>query len=328
MIPRRNVLSLVCLAAVAAPRPAAGDLPEVVDRASGSVVGIEVAPADVRPPALNRFGVGFVVDPGGHVVTTAAIVGGARTVRVRLDDGRRLDARVVGVDLAFDLAVLELAAARPPAFPLGRADLARLGEPVATVTRASDGRVVVRSGVLSARGGRAAPILDDDLQPDFDLDPTFLGAPLLDGAGRVLGLLTARPAPALGPPRRRVPVPGALRLAAVPIDVVSEAVRQILERGHVDWPWLGMAVQEVPPSGAGGVARLAVFAVDPGSPAAAAAVAPGDLVLSLDGRRVRRIADVQRAVLARRVGQHLSVVIERAGQSQTLDLVAQARPGQ
>jgi S1-C subfamily serine protease len=335
---RRNVLSLVSLAALAVPASAAADLPEVVDRAAGSVVGIEVAPADVRPAALNRSGVGFVVDQNGHVVTTAAVVGGAETVRVRLDDGRRLDARVVGVDTAFGVAVIELAA-RPPAFPLGRADLARLGEPVATVTRAGDGRVAVRAGILSARGGRGAPVLDDHLQVDFDLDASFLGAPLLDGAGRVLGLFTVRagtpPHPnelrssgTPGPPRRRgVTDLGATRLAAVPMDVVSEAVRQILERGHVDWPWLGMALQEVAPSGAGGVARVEVVAADPGSPAAAGGVAPGDLVLSVDGRRVRRVADVQRAILLRRAGQHVTLVVERSGQSQTLDVVAQARPG-
>lgn len=326
----RWVFSLAGLAGLALPAGAAADLPEVVDRAAGSVVGIEVTPADVRPAALHRFGVGFVFDPNGHVVTTMATVGGAEAVQVRLDDGRRVDARVVGTDPVFGIAVLEVGT-RAPAFPLGRADLARLGEPVAAVTRAADGRVVVRAGILSARGGAggASPVLDDDLHVDFDLDPSFAGAPLLDAAGRVLGLCTGRATPPPGPARRRgaagIRMVLGTRLTAIPVDAISEAVRQIVERGHVDWPWLGLVVQEAPVSG--GAARVEVATLPPGSPAATGGVAPGDLVVSIDGRRVRRIADVQRAVLARRIGQHVALIVERGGRSQTLDLVVQARPG-
>jgi putative serine protease PepD len=326
-VPSLAGFSLLGVAALAAGRPAAADLPEVVDRAAGSVLLVEVTPADARPPALDRTGPGFVIDPNGHVVTASALVSGARAVRVRTEDGRRVDARVIGADETFGLAVLGVEG-RPSSFPLGRADLARLGEPVSSVTRTPDGRLSARAGVLSSRGGTGSAVIDDDLTVDFPLDDTFVGAPLLDAAGRVLGMFTVRPQPAppAGPTRRgRAVAITIVRgrvdtvLAAVPIDVVSEAVRQILERGRVDWPWVGVTLRMT-----GG--RVEVATVAPGAAAGTAGVAGGDVVTTVDGRRVRTVADVQRAILIRRVGQRVSFVVERAGQSRTFDLVLEARP--
>ena len=324
--PSGRRIIVATLALTFAPAIVGASLPEIVDRASGSVVAIEVRPADARPPVLNRFGVGMVFDPTGHVVTTASLIVGAQTIVVRLEDGRQLPARVLGTDAAFDLAVLEVAA-RPPALPLGRGDLARLGESVSAITRTPDGNVIVRTGILSARGGIGALLLDDDLVPDPALDLRFAGAPLLDAGGRALGLVAVRspglptpPSTRRGPSVARSRAAPAPQAAAVPIDIVGEAVRQILERGQVDWPWLGLGLRSAPGS------RLEVAATEPGSPAAGAGLAEGDVVVSLDGRRVRSIADVQRIVLTRRIGQRMMLLTSRGGAPRSVEVVTQARP--
>jgi len=320
---------LVVLATVVAPAAARASLPEIVDRAAGSVVSLEVAPAGARAAGGHRFGAGWVFDPAGHIVSSAKLVGGASSVVVRLQDGRQLPARVLGTDAAFDLAVLD-AGARLPALPIGRGDLARLGESVSAITRTADGNVVVRAGILSARGGTGAPLLDDDLLPDPALDGSFVGAPLLDGAGRALGLVALRaPARPATAPRRALGAAAFARLgsasepplAAVPVDVVSEAVRQILDGGHVQWPWLGLGLRTAADN------RLEVASTEPASPAAGADLAPGDVVVSLQGRRVRSIADVQRIVLTHRVGSSMALVTSRGGATRSVDVVTQAHPG-
>jgi putative serine protease PepD len=177
-------------AGVAPASPAAGGIADVAAGVLPSVVSVEV-----RSASGSATGSGFVVDGLGHVVTNAHVVSGARQVQLALSDGRRLAAETVGADPASDIAVLRVVGApAPPPLPLGRSADLRVGDTVLAVGSPLGLSGSVTAGIVSAvdraadiGSGAAAPAV----QTDASINPGNSGGPLVDAAGRVVGVNTA-----------------------------------------------------------------------------------------------------------------------------------------
>jgi putative serine protease PepD len=174
-------------AAAAAARPA-GSLAQVAQRVLPSVVSVQV-----RSASSGGTGSGFVLDADGHLLTNAHVVGGAQRISVIDSTGRLRAAEVVGVDASTDLAVLRVAGGGLPPVTLGRsADLA-VGDPVLAVGSPLGLSGTVTAGIVSATdrevrfgdGRRSTAV-----QTDASINPGNSGGPLVDGAGRVVGVNT------------------------------------------------------------------------------------------------------------------------------------------
>jgi putative serine protease PepD len=195
--------------------PGAG-LADVAAGVLPSVVSIEV-----RGTRGSGTGSGFVLDDRGHVLTNAHVVSGSGQVRVAFADGRRSTAEVVGTDTATDIAVLRVPGGTPPPLPLGVSADLRVGEAVLAVGSPLGLSGTVTSGIVSAldrepRRGAAT------IQTDAPINPGNSGGPLLDAAGRVVGINTS--IASLGS--------GNIGIGfAVPVDRAAAVAERLLARG-------------------------------------------------------------------------------------------------
>ncbi|MFN2432707.1 MAG: trypsin-like peptidase domain-containing protein [Gemmatimonadota bacterium] len=284
-----------------------------------------------QPRPVQSLGSGFVVSADGFVVTNEHVVQGAESVRVTLMDGREFPAEVVAGDAATDLAVLRIPAADVPVAPLGRsADLLigewaiAIGNPFAPLL--ADGSPSVTVGVISAlhRDVRPVPgqaqIWTDMIQTDASINPGNSGGPLVNAAGEVIGVnsfILSRSGGSIGIG------------FAIPIDRARRIVDDLVRYGEVRLSWLGIHVADIPPGGsASGLEdpQVRVTRVDPGSPADAAGVRPGEGLLSAAGRRVLSELDWQGRQLEFRAGQPLDLELVREGARRALRVSPAADP--
>jgi putative serine protease PepD len=199
----------------------AGPLDSAAAAVLPSVVSVEV-----RSAREAGTGSGFVIDRDGHIMTNAHVVGAGGTVEVVYSDGRRVPASVVGTDTATDVAVLRVAAAgAPPALTLRTPDDLRVGEAVLAVGSPLGLSGTVTAGIVSAVD-RMTGLGDERnrqsaIQTDAPINPGNSGGPLVDTAGRVVGMNTA--IASLGP--------GNIGIGfAIPADRAADVARQIIAR--------------------------------------------------------------------------------------------------
>ncbi|MCE3004641.1 MAG: trypsin-like peptidase domain-containing protein, partial [Xanthomonadaceae bacterium] len=269
------------------------------------------APGPVGPRHAQAAGSGFVVDPAGWIVTNRHVVADATTITVTLQDGRHFDATVKGEDEKTDLALLKVDVPQPlPAVAFGDAESARIGDWVIAIGNPFGLGGTATAGIISARGRdiRSGPY-DDYLQIDAPINQGNSGGPVFDETGRVIGVNTAIFSPNGG----NVGIG-----FAIPADTVRDVVAQLREHGRVERGWLGVEIQAVTDEIAQGLgldaARGAlVAAVEPGSPAAAAGLAPGDVVTAFAGVPVAEVRDLTRAVARAADGERASIEVWRDG---------------
>ena len=301
---------------------------EIFERASPSVVFIST-----RQRVRNAWtrevmsvprgnGSGFVWDDRGHVVTNNHVIEGVSEATVRLNDGRSYKAVLVGRSPAYDLAVLRINVAfdRPPPVPVGTSDDLRVGQKVFAIGNPFGLDYSLTSGLVSALD---RSIRDDDggliehlIQTDAAINPGNSGGPLLDSAGRLIGINTAIYSPS-----------GAYAGIgfAVPVDSVNRVVPQLIAKGRYQRPALGISVDTdvnralTSRLGVGGVV---VLQVHPESAAEAAGlrgtvidedgnVIPGDVITALADRPINDIDDLLDTLERHRAGDRVSVTILR-----------------
>ena len=268
-------------------------------------------------------GSGFIWDGEGHVVTNNHVVAEASGAQVRLNDGRDYPAALVGTSPAHDLAVLRIAVKerQPPALPLGTSANLRVGQKVFAIGNPFGLDWSLTTGVVSALN-RSLPggggEIQDLVQTDAAINPGNSGGPLLDSAGRLIGVNTAIFSPS-----------GAYAGVgfAVPVDTVNRVVPQLISRGRYTRPVLGVSVDAGlnemmhRQTGARGVA---IAAVERGSPAAEAGlraaridrsggVVPGDLIVAVDGRPVAEPSELIARLDERKVGEVVKLRVLRDG---------------
>src|SRR5919197_814367 len=282
----------------------------VAERLSPSVANLRVR---------RGGGSAVVITPDGFMLTSAHVVARARGGRASFVDGRELEFEVVGSDALSDLAVLRADGGELHPAELGSAEALRVGQLVVAIGNPHGFTGSVTAGVVSAlgrslptRSGANVRVVDNVIQTDAALNPGNSGGALADSRGRVVGINTAVAGIGLG--------------LAVPIDDHSRRILgSLMHDGRVRRAFLGVVggSRPLPPRLAGEVGRrqgLEVVQLLDGSPAAAAGVRPGDLILDLDGRPIEGVGDLQRLLDGDAVGRRMDVRVARDGRLLELGL--------
>jgi S1-C subfamily serine protease len=283
-----------------------------------------VGPAVVHITASSKkgpagTGSGVIFAPDGYVLTNSHVVAGATKVQATLTDGQRLAAEIVGQDPATDLAVLRLAGAGLPPAAFGKSSKLKVGQLVVAIGNPMGFQATVTAGIVSALGRTLrAPngrLIESVIQTDAPLNPGNSGGPLVDGAGRVVGINTAMIGRAQG------------LCFAIGIDTAVDVVAQLMLSGRVKRSRLGVAAQTITLD-----ARLArrlhradnavmiAEAVD-GGPAARAGLAKGDVILEFAGAEIASVDDMHRLLTEDRAGAPAEAVVLRQAKIETLTLV-------
>ncbi len=282
----------------------------------------------------QQSGTGFIWDRAGHVVTNNHVVQGASRVSIRLSTGEIAPASIVGLAPNYDLAVLRLGRLRepPPPIAIGSSSDLRVGQATYAIGNPFGLDQTLTTGIVSAvkrrlptSEGREIP---DAIQTDAAINPGNSGGPLLDSAGRIIGVNTAIFSPS-----------GASAGIgfAIPIDVVNRVVPQLIATGRVPTPGLGILAGNEAAAARLGITGVVVGRVVPGSPAARAGLRPvdprtgqiGDVIVGLNGQRVQRLSDLIAALAGQAIGETVQVAVDRGGREVTVPVQVEdvGRPG-
>lgn len=267
------------------------------------------APSEPQTERVST-GSGVIVDASGIVVTNQHVIVGGDTIRVQLSDHREFEARLVGGDSDFDLAVLKLEGAKDlPFVPIGSDDSILIGETVIAIGNPYGLDHTVTTGVVSAQGRTLqtqGAVYQDIVQTDASINPGNSGGPLLDIRGRLIGINTAihRDAQGIG--------------FAIPIWRVRNVVDQILTHGSVLPTWIGVEVQNLTSElavhfGVRPGSGVLVRGVENGSPAARSTIRTGDIITRVQGERVSNTADYDRRVRGLAAGERLRLQLLTEG---------------
>ena len=257
-------------------------------------------------------GSGVIFTPDGYVLTNSHVVAGATRIEASLTDGRRYSAALVGDDPATDIAVLRLSASGLPHASFGRSGALRVGQLVVAIGNPLGYQATVTAGIVSALGrtlrSASGRLIDSVIQTDAPLNPGNSGGPLVDGAGKVVGVNTAIIGGAIG------------------IDTAQDVVSHLMRDGRVRRSRLGVAAQTVMLDArlAARLQRKAASAVliaelvdEVGR---AGPLKKGDMLLELDGETVSTVDDLHRLLTAARGGQVLKAKLMRQGAIKTIAL--------
>jgi S1-C subfamily serine protease len=303
---------------------------ELFEKSRDSVVYISTAQLVRDVWTRNVFSVprgtgsGFIWDEAGHVVTNFHVIQGASSATVKLADGRDYQAALVGASPAHDIAVLKIGVGfkRPPAVPVGTSADLKVGQKVFAIGNPFGLDWTLTTGIVSAldrtlAGEAGRPAIEHLIQTDAAINPGNSGGPLLDSAGRLIGINTAIYSPS-----------GASAGIgfSVPVDTVMRVVPQIIKTGRYIRPALGIEVDEQLNArlqtlvGSKGVFVLRVM---PGSAAEKAGltgvevgpqgISPGDRIVSIDGRAVDDVAQLLARLDEKKVGDVVTLSVNRAG---------------
>ena len=318
----------VSRAGVAAGSPVASStalsVAEIYERAHSSVVEITVSGAAQTDPfgapggTAEAQGSGFVYDEQGHIVTNAHVVEGAESVEVRFPNGETRKATVVGTDASTDLAVLDVDADASLLEPLALADSSDVGvgDPVVAIGSPFGLEDTVTTGIVSALGrSMEAPngfTINDSIQTDAAINHGNSGGPLLDLQGRVIGVNAQIASESGGNDGVGF---------AIPAETVEAVVAQLVDDGTVEHAYLGVSVTE-----ADGSTGVEVAEVRSDSPAEAAGLEVGDVVVSVDGDEVGTPAELQAAIDDHDPGESVPLGIVRDGDSRDVTVRLGTRP--
>src|SRR3954447_1811035 len=285
-------------------------------------------PMQMEPRFQESSGSGFIVSKDGYILTNNHVVDGSDQVMVRLLDRREFKAKVVGTDPNTDLAVLKIDANNLTPAPLGSSSAARVGEWVLAVGNPLGDNLTftVTSGIISAKGrtlalpGQSERSIQDFIQTDAAINPGNSGGPLVSVEGEVIGVNSA-----IASETGYYSGYG----FAIPIDLAHKVMDQIITSGRVHRAALGVSVQNATPNDAAYVGLPDVRGVlvqdfTENSPAKKAGIQPGDIIISLDGKPVEYVGQLQQQVGFRNPGEKVKVeVAPKGGVRKTYDVPLQ-----
>jgi S1-C subfamily serine protease len=296
-----------------------------VERISPSVVHIAVSHSAGRtrsgePRERQGGGSGFVFTPDGLILTNSHVVHEATRISAALADGRNMPATLIGEDPASDLAVVRVDEPGLVAAELGDSQKLRVGQIAIAIGAPYGFQSTVTAGVVSALGrslrSYSGRLIDDVIQTDASLNPGNSGGPLVDSAGRVIGVNTATILPAQG------------ICFAIGINTAKFVASRLLRDGRIRRSYVGISGQTVPvhrrvvrfydlPKETGAM----VLAVEESSPAKRAGLRQGDILVALDGQAVAGVDDLHRLLTELRVGASCELTVLRWTEKLQLNIV-------
>jgi Do/DeqQ family serine protease len=277
----------------------------------------------LKAQVQTQVGSGMIVSPEGHVVTNWHVVKGAARVTVQLSDGRVLPAALAGADQRSDIAVLKIEGEGLCAIDFGDSEKVRVGQMVFAVGNPFGLQETVTQGIISAKGRRTtSEAANEFFQTSTIINPGNSGGPLIDIHGRVIGinnfiLSHSGGSEGIG--------------FAIPSNVARRVYQDIVQRGRVIHPWLGVVMRPIngplarqlglsAPSGALVAATMA------GSPADQAGIAGGDVIVSFNDRPVRDINDLRIRVAECEIGSLVRLGIVRNGGTREVSMTLREEP--
>jgi len=310
---------------------------EIFRNASPSVVYITTVQRMMNPWTRNILSVpqgtgsGFIWDDLGHVVTNNHVIANASQAQVRLNDGRTYDAVLVGSSPDHDLAVLRIRVDldRPPPVPVGASSDLKVGQKVFAIGNPFGLDYTLTTGVVSALdrslSEESGATIDHLIQTDAAINPGNSGGPLLDSAGRLIGINTAIFSPS-----------GAYAGIgfAVPVDTVNRVVPELISKGRYTRPSLGIEINEELNQTLTeklGVEGVLVLRVTPGSTAEAIGlqgtqvsrngdILLGDVITAIGGRKIASVKELLARLDDFQVGDRTSISLWRDGKVRTVEI--------
>ena len=316
---------------------------EIFEKSEPGVVKVTVNRTD-QVNGTNGVGSGFVFDKKGHIITNSHVVKDAKKVVVTFLDGRSYNAEVIGFDKFTDIGVIKVNADLSLLKPLAIGDSANLkvGEPIAAIGNPFGLSGSMTSGIVSQLG-RLLPLgagysIPDVIQTDAAINPGNSGGPLLNMRGEIVGINTAIQS-----------ATGEFTGVgfAVPSQTIAKIVPTLIENGEYHHPWIGISGRDIDPDLAkvlnlNDAVGFLVITVVENSPASKAGMhgsndtiemdgvkytVGGDIILSVDGKQVRKIDDIlihlQRA---KSIGDEMNLEILRDGRTTNITITLEERP--
>jgi S1-C subfamily serine protease len=278
-------------------------------------------------------GSGFVWDQEGHVVTNFHVVQMGNSASVTLQDGTSYPAKIVGTAPDKDLAVLRIDAPRGKLLPLpiGKSSELLVGQKVLAIGNPFGLDQTLTTGVISGLGREIKSVTQrsifDVIQTDASINPGNSGGPLLDSAGRLIGVNTAIYSPSGA---------NAGIGFAVPVDTVNAIVPQLVKHGKLTRPGIGINILSDQIAQQQGIKGVVILGVTPGGAADVAGITGtqqtangwvlGDVIVKVDTVEVTKSSDLFRALDAHKVGDEVEVVLENQRQRRTVKVTLQALP--
>jgi serine protease Do len=276
------------------------------------------------PPAKRKQmgeGSGVIVDGKGYILTNYHVVTEADKITVRLFDGKELKGTVKGTDPKTDLAVVHVEAKDLPVATLGDSDKLQVGEWAIAIGSPFGLEETVTVGVVSAKGrtGLGTGTYEDFIQTDASINPGNSGGPLVNIDGEVIGInaMIIQPGQGIG--------------FAIPINLAKTIMMELINQGKVVRPWVGIGLQDLTPE------LMKSFKIEEkegaligqvfeGSPAEKAGLKVGDIVVEIDGKKIKNSQDVVREVLKKKVGQKIDIEIVREGKQMKVEVTTAEMP--
>ncbi len=285
-----------------------------------------------RPQPKRKFkqrgqGSGFIVDKRGYILTNNHVVGDADLIEVKLFDGREFKAKVVGTDPQSDVAVIKIDADGDlPVLPLGDSDKAEVGEWVIAVGNPFGLSETVTVGVVSAKGRNRIGINDyeDFIQTDAAINPGNSGGPLINIRGEAIGMNTAIFSRS----------GGYMGIGfAIPINMAKAVMKQLIEKGKVVRGWLGVVIQEIDEDlaksfGLKKPEGVLVAEVSEDSPAKRGGLKQGDIILQLNGQKVKDAGELRNKIALTPPGTKVRLLVLRDGEKKLLVVKIGEKPGE
>jgi S1-C subfamily serine protease len=329
--------------------PAEQELTQIYEKVNPSVVNVvvreQIDSGTGQPFEFSGNGSGFVIDKDGHIVTNYHVVQNAQSIEVVLDDDTRAAARVVGTDPDSDIAVIQadLPVDRLVPVELGDSDQVKVGQQAIAIGNPFGFQGTMTAGIISAIGrtiqsGTSQFSIPQVIQTDAPINPGNSGGPLLDAAGRVIGVNAQI--------RSENQANSGVGFA-IPINIVKKILPDLMTKGSYTWPWLGVSGTTLDPAQVKAdnlsVDHGAYIAtVVEGGPAAKAGLrgasgqatvdgqpisVGGDVVIAIDGTPVRNFDDLLLYVTQHgQVGQAVTLTVLRDGQQRDIQVTLEARP--
>lgn len=303
---------------------------ELFERVSPSVVQVAARSAAANPldedeGAGAASGTGFVWDNNGHVVTNNHVIQDGNEVAVRFASGEVAQAEVIGVAPNYDLAVLRIKNARqlPPPVALGSSNDLKVGQLAFAIGNPFGLDQSLTSGIISALKRRlptsSGREISNVIQTDTAINPGNSGGPLLDSAGRLIGVNTAIISPSGS---------SAGIGFAVPADIVNRVVPDLIKNGRVPTPGIGIVAASEAVATRLGIEGVIVVRTAPGSPAERAGIRGvnlnsgtiGDVIVQADGKPVHRLSDLTDQLEQVGAGKSVRVGLKRGSETRDVNV--------
>ena len=295
----------------------------IAARVSPSVVSIEVSRGN-----SGGTGSGFFLDSTGHILTNNHVISlAARAgalINVKLANGKNYEAKLVGRDIPYDLAVIKINVTDAPALQLGNSDEVQVGDGVIAIGSPLGLTGTVTSGIISAKnrpvtsgsGTRESSFINA-IRTDAAINPGNSGGPLVDLSGAVVGINSAIATTGSGFGGQS----GSIGLGfAIPINQARKTADQLIKNGSSTYPIMGVSL-DLRYSGVGAKIPDEAGSVTPNGPAARAGIKPGDVIIEIAGKAVNTADEAIIKVRSLNVGDKIKVKFKREGVTKEVSLV-------